>query len=408
MNNITAILTTYNRKYEVRRALDSIYAQTIRPNEIILIDDHSTDGTKEYIDSFTYEGLRYIYLPNNVGAGAARNCGIESAHNEWIAFLDSDNVWYENKIEEFMPYLSLNVDVVCSKYYKHICFEKQEFPTKLSRTFDDIAQEMLIHSISDASATIYRKEILNRLSGFDSKMVTNIDWELLLRGIRSLGLNIKKIDKVLSENHTMYDSLSENTEVEMRERMILLEQYEEKLFSKHLENEYILSYIQENRVVFEEKDALARFISYVSNKDLWIKSILAYQQNKIVTANNNAYRKSSFYSLLSRWMQIKLDGKTVADNILELGFQSVAIYGAGKHGKFLYQDLKDSKVKIAYMIDRNISAMAGTDVTVYTMEDDLPNVDAVIVTPYLEFDGIRNEIMDKGNYKVLSLDEIVK
>lgn len=88
---ISAVIPTYNRAQCLRRAIESVLAQEYAPSEIIVIDDGSTDGTRDLIKSYG-DKIRYIYQPN-AGVSSARDHGIREASGDWIAFLDSDDYW---------------------------------------------------------------------------------------------------------------------------------------------------------------------------------------------------------------------------------------------------------------------------------------------------------------------------
>ena len=97
MPQISAIIPAYNRAHLVGRAVSSALEQTMPPNEIIVVDDGSTDETREVVERFGDE-VRYIFQPN-AGASAARNKGVNAASGEWLAFLDSDDVWMRDYLE---------------------------------------------------------------------------------------------------------------------------------------------------------------------------------------------------------------------------------------------------------------------------------------------------------------------
>ena len=101
MNNpkytVSVVIAAYNAQNHLTRAIDSILAQTLLPNEIIVVDDGSTDKTKEVVLSYGNK-VRYIHQ-DNAGPGAARNAGIEAAKFEWIAFLDADDEWLKDKLQ---------------------------------------------------------------------------------------------------------------------------------------------------------------------------------------------------------------------------------------------------------------------------------------------------------------------
>ena len=96
--NVSVIIPTYNRKNLLKRALHSASSQTFVPQEIIVVDDGSSDGTKDWVlERFPY--VRYIYQDNS-GVSSARNAGIKEAKGSWIAFLDSDDEWMPDKLEK--------------------------------------------------------------------------------------------------------------------------------------------------------------------------------------------------------------------------------------------------------------------------------------------------------------------
>src|SRR3989344_8773435 len=97
---ISVIIPTYNRALMVKRAIESVLAQSYENFEIIVADDGSTDDTKEALSGYINSGkIKYIFQ-DNAGPGAARNAGIKHAKGELVAFLDSDDEWVPDKLEK--------------------------------------------------------------------------------------------------------------------------------------------------------------------------------------------------------------------------------------------------------------------------------------------------------------------
>lgn len=96
---ISVVIPTYNRKKYIKRAIDSVIRQSYKSFEIIVIDDGSTDGTYELIKQSYSSSQISLKKQKNKGVSAARNKGVKLAKGDWIAFLDSDDEWFENKLE---------------------------------------------------------------------------------------------------------------------------------------------------------------------------------------------------------------------------------------------------------------------------------------------------------------------
>ncbi len=97
---ISCIVPVFNGERYLQEALDSIYQQTYRPVEVIVVDDGSTDGTPAVVAAHGKD-IRYLWQPN-AGPAAARNLGLQAAQGELIAFLDADDLWHPEKLARQM------------------------------------------------------------------------------------------------------------------------------------------------------------------------------------------------------------------------------------------------------------------------------------------------------------------
>lgn len=93
---ISAIITCFNSARFIAEAVESIRRQSMPPDEIVVIDDGSTDRTGEIVRSLG--GIHYFHQQNQ-GSSAARNAGVAAARNDWVAFLDADDLWHPQKLE---------------------------------------------------------------------------------------------------------------------------------------------------------------------------------------------------------------------------------------------------------------------------------------------------------------------
>jgi len=110
---VSVIIPTYNRAHCIKKSIKSVLNQSFSDIELIIVDDGSTDNTKEIINSFTDPRVKYVYQ-ENAGACVARNHGIDIAIGDYIAFQDSDDTWHERKLEKQMDVLDRypEIDIV--------------------------------------------------------------------------------------------------------------------------------------------------------------------------------------------------------------------------------------------------------------------------------------------------------
>lgn len=112
MAEISVVIPAFNSERFLAAAIQSVQAQTLRPLEIIVIDDGSTDGTAAVARGAAGPVPVFYHYQKNQGVGAARNSGVSRAKGEWIAFLDSDDVWYPHKLSVQNEQIETHTDTV--------------------------------------------------------------------------------------------------------------------------------------------------------------------------------------------------------------------------------------------------------------------------------------------------------
>ena len=114
---ITVVIPLYNKKDTVLRALDSVLNQQILPDEIVVVNDGSTDGSEKKVENLKHPLISLIHQKNK-GVSAARNKGIEVAKSEWIAFLDADDIWKVEYLEtiNLLQYTYRDARVLATSY----------------------------------------------------------------------------------------------------------------------------------------------------------------------------------------------------------------------------------------------------------------------------------------------------
>lgn len=110
--SVSVVIPTYNRAHVLRRAIDSVLAQTFVDFEVLVIDDGSDDDTERVVADYTDQRIKFHRLAENSGVSAARNFGMRLARGEFIAFLDSDDEFLPTKIEKQVAKLRLSGDEI--------------------------------------------------------------------------------------------------------------------------------------------------------------------------------------------------------------------------------------------------------------------------------------------------------
>lgn len=113
----------------------------------------------------------------------------------------------------------------------------------------------------------------------------------------------------------------------------------------------------------------------------------------------------ALFLMMNQWVKVKQDGKNLSEYFKKNGYQKIAIYGMSYAGQTLVDELKDTGIEVAYGIDRNDSIYA--DVEVYSVEDDLAEVDAVVVTAITFFDVIEENLSEKLSCPIISLEDVL-
>ncbi|KHS85095.1 MULTISPECIES: glycosyltransferase family 2 protein [Pectobacterium] len=127
MKKFSIIMPVYNGELTIKSSIDSILAQTYDDFELYIIDDCSHDSTPDIVSEYNDSRIFYIRNNHNLGVAKSRNIGVKAASGEYIAFLDSDDLWIEDKLEKQIYFFSKGFDVVCSNYSTFISENELDF-----------------------------------------------------------------------------------------------------------------------------------------------------------------------------------------------------------------------------------------------------------------------------------------
>jgi glycosyltransferase involved in cell wall biosynthesis len=220
---ISVIIPTFNRVSTLKRAINSVLKQTVKPLEIIIVDDGSTDKTPELL--LDYGSLiKIIELVDNNGVSYARNRGVEVATGAWVSFLDSDDEWKKDKLKNQITYLKkypfynvIQSEETWIRNGAHLN-QKKHHQKKDGWIFDI----SLLRCMIAPSSVMIKKEVFTVFGLFDEQLPVCEDYDLWLRLTRQLPIALDT-SKSLVKYGGHSDQLSTSFDVMDKYRIIALE-----------------------------------------------------------------------------------------------------------------------------------------------------------------------------------------
>ncbi|WP_020586551.1 glycosyltransferase family 2 protein [Desulfobacter curvatus] len=180
-NIVSVIIPTFNRAWTLKRAVDSALAQDYPHREIIVVDDGSTDETREVLAE--YKGQIRVLVQENKGVSAARNLGIKESQGNFIALLDSDDAWETNKLSCQMAFFESNPGaMICQTEEIWIRKGKRVNPKKKHKKPSGmIFEPSLKLCLVSPSAVMIRKQLFDQKGMFNEAFPVCEDYDLWLR-----------------------------------------------------------------------------------------------------------------------------------------------------------------------------------------------------------------------------------
>jgi Glycosyl transferase family 2 len=186
---VSIVLPTFNRREFLPPAIESVFAQTLTDWELIIADDGSEADTRAYLRALENPpGVRVLYLPHTGRPAAVRNAALREAHGEYVAFLDSDDIWLPMKLQTQIA--SLRRHPTCNwSYTKFVLVDASGNPTAWARRTGGwpvpggwILDELVRGKTAIAlPSVVVRRDLLMTLGNFDEELIGSEDYELYLR-----------------------------------------------------------------------------------------------------------------------------------------------------------------------------------------------------------------------------------
>lgn len=220
---VSVVIPTWNRAHVIQRAVNSVLTQTRGDFEVIVVDDGSEDDTPKLFQT-PDPRIRYIRNPH-LGLSATRNTGLENAKGELIAYLDSDNAWRPDYLEEMTACFERDPTLQSAYAAMEVFDNIHDNRLTIFRPYD--RAELLYQNFIDLNIFMHRRELAQRLGGFDVRLTRFVDWELILRYTReSAPLALRKVlaDYYLEPN---LNHVSKVEDMRRNQRIVIERHWEE-------------------------------------------------------------------------------------------------------------------------------------------------------------------------------------
>lgn len=183
---VSVIIPTYNREVYLHEAITSVIAQTYRPIQCIIVDDGSTDNTRQLVVNFNLENkdgfsIKYIFQ-ENLGSQVARNTGTKASSGEFIQYLDSDDLLFPAKIKNQVAFLYENkhCDGVFGGWCKGTIEENELIP---SYATEDLLTQLFTEHCIHTLSFLFRRTIVEKIGPWDINVRRNQEIDFQLRGL---------------------------------------------------------------------------------------------------------------------------------------------------------------------------------------------------------------------------------
>ncbi len=273
--SFSVIVSVYNKAPHIKETINSVLCQTLTDYEIIIINDASTDQSEAIIETISSEKINYISLKKNVGAGAARNKGIEAAKGKYIALLDGDDLWLPNYLEEMMALIKefKNHRVFTAQLIREtknsssLCNYSFSTAGKTTMLDLDFFKSSFKHCVLHSSSTTVHREVFEKVGRYDPSIKSGQDTDLWIRmGLEyRIAFSTKPLVIYKFAPQSLYKSIRSTKDCLKLEKFNEAEK-ENKSLKKYLDlNRYSL--ILRARL-WSEKDQAKHYLKSLDRKNL--------------------------------------------------------------------------------------------------------------------------------------------
>ena len=263
---VSVVIPTFNHAKLLKRALDSVVAQSFENWEAIVVNNFSTDETIEVVQSFIDDRIKLINFSNKGIIAASRNRGIQSVRGQYVAFLDSDDNWYPEKLQKCLQQTNNGAQFVChgELWINSDLSTRAVMYGPASRA--NYLSLLYRGNCISTSATFIETKLLQTVNGFDesAEIVTAEDYDLWMRLVATNPKTVF-IPEILGEFHRLANSASSAVLRNLSSEKVVLQRHfalQPKSFSSKLKQRHrlaIAEYGAARQLTSKPKQALSLF-----------------------------------------------------------------------------------------------------------------------------------------------------
>ncbi len=326
---VSVIIPVYNRENTIKRAIDSVLCQTYANLEVVIVDDGSTDNTVKIVNEYEDNRIKLICQKENGGANRARNIGIANSGGEYIAFQDSDDEWFPDKLRIQIEQMKSHGYMACYSPYN---LYENEIVSTVPFYYDNVdkyqinlRKTLMKHNAIGIPTLIIRQSVLELLEKeyFDEYMPRLQDYDFVIRIAKTV--EIGYVNRPLVNAYRTSNSISTDKEALYKAIARLLRKHYNFLDIKS----FLEIFLASNDIMLDADAVLLNGLNMIQEAldDLGYKKINV---------------RNMLISYVAKQTKIQKNIEQIQNDYYlgKLCDREFAIYGAGKVGQELYYKLK--------------------------------------------------------------------
>jgi glycosyltransferase involved in cell wall biosynthesis len=400
---VSVIIPTYNRIKTLGSSIQSVLNQSYADLELIVIDDCSTDGTEQLVNTINDKRIRYIRHGQNKGPSGARNTGIEAAKGKYIAFHDSDDIWHSDKLQKQMELMEGDHElgmvytayqlIYNNKTIRYIPSKSIDMSLKQGFIYEALLKENKIGT----PTMLIRKEILKKCGGFNENLRSCEDWELCLRIAQNNKIGF--IDEAMVNAYSDQNGVNSDSGNIIKALCYLLVHYYKDMKKEALINEKV-------SIILET--CINNDISLLQKiKDTLVPDIIKDEEDfsQLIYQTMRTCKFKNYYDNLIKIMETPDISQYLSDICMINKWDTIAIYGMGKIGELLYKYFRNGNVHVKYGIDKNGSSDI-RELCIRKPHEIENDIDVIIVTITFDYYNVIKDLKNYTDCRIISVQQL--